>query len=245
MRIFSESVQDHHLDMSALVDDGLIHDIAPDTIRHLIDDSVADRLQEYIQTVTRPSQLPCFKEAVHDTISSNASSSARLFYLFMDVLRLRVLEPALTGSTRALANMSVAERERMVRSRRDLPLPLKNKLLKMFQMVTVSIFLRVAPDSPFEAMDYPKREMRAQIHPEHRQHDFEYSMLAPSAEDGVERCVPDVDEVIVGSGSGAGVAAHTLAAQGVRCLVLEKRRYFSPEQMHFDDCEGFRTLYEG
>lgn len=245
MNFFTDEITDRHLDTLVLLADGIVHDVSPNKVRDLVSDEVVNRLDEYVKTVTRPSQLPGFKEAIANSINSNSTTSVRMFCMVMDVLNSRIASPALTGSTKLVSEMSLSEREAMLRSWRDSPFSQKNRLFRLIALLTISTFLRVAPEIQFEAIGYPKRDTRDLLHPDYKPDIFEYKMLEPPASDDVELFLPSIDVVIVGSGSGAGVVAHTLAREGIKCLVLEKGKYYKPDELKFDDLEGYQKMYEG
>ena len=68
-------------------------------------------------------------------------------------------------------------------------------------------------------------------------------MEKPSFE-GAEIYLPDIDVIIIGSGAGSGVVAHTLANDGYKTLVLEKES-ISASELQFDDHTGVKQLYQG
>lgn len=246
MKIFPDTITDRHMEIFVNLADGLIHEVAPEKIRDLVSDSFDEKkLNEYVNTVTRPSQLVGFKENIRNSINRNSSNSVKLFCLVMEVLGLRITSPVLTGSTKLITEMTVAEREKVVLSWRNSPLSSLNRLFSLMELITVSTFLKVAPPIQFEAIDYPKSEARPQIHEDYKPNSFEYKMLEPPASPDVELYLPNIDVVIVGSGSGAGVVAHTLAKDNIKCLILEKGKYFKEEEMNFDELEGYPALYEG
>lgn len=245
MNFLPDVITDQHLDTLALLADGIIHDVAPEKVRDLVSDDVVPKVDEYVRTVTRPSQLPGFKEAVAKSVGNTSTTSVRMFCFIMNVLNSRIASAALTGSTKLISEMTLSEREAMLKSWRDSPISQKNRLFRLIAALTVTTFIRVAPDIQFEIMDYPKRDTRDSLHADYKPDVFEYKMLEPPVADDVELFLPSIDVVIIGSGSGAGVVAHTLAREGIKCLVLEKGKYYKPEEFQFDDTEGYDKLYEG
>ena len=55
----------------------------------------------------------------------------------------------------------------------------------------------------------------------------------------------ETDILIVGSGSGGGVAAATLAQQGFKVLVVEQGNYTPVDELKGNQAEGFGKLYMG
>ena len=70
-------------------------------------------------------------------------------------------------------------------------------------------------------------------------HDFEFIQFPP----GDETEVLETDVVIVGSGCGGGVAARTIAAAGLRVMVVDKGHYWSPEYLPVSEEQGPTRLF--
>ena len=56
--------------------------------------------------------------------------------------------------------------------------------------------------------------------------------------------VIETDVLVIGSGAGGGVAASHLAQQGWKTLVVEKGKYFTPQELPGNAREGLPSLYE-
>eukprot|EP00892_Ulva_mutabilis_P009280 jgi/Ulvmu1/6724/UM030_0057.1 len=66
----------------------------------------------------------------------------------------------------------------------------------------------------------------------------------PAAEAAVAEAVVECDVLVIGSGSGGGVAAAVLAAAGLRVLVAEKGPYMDPTELPRADDAAFSAVYE-
>lgn len=243
--IFQDKVEDYHMKPFMALADGLVHEVRPEVVQPFVDrDFPQARVEEYTTSVTKPLQIPGFREYVQELINSNATGAVQLFCLLMSLLSLRVLSPILTGTTKLVTEMDEEEREKVLLSMRDSPLEFKNKAFGVLLKLTISTFQRVAPDAHMDAMGYPKHELREQIYEDYKPDTFKFTMRDPPASNDVELSMPDIDVVIVGSGSGAGVAAHTLSRAGKKVLVLEKGTYFVPSELNFDELSGYKALYE-
>lgn len=232
-----------HLELFGLLSDALIHNVSPEKIRPYINPSFDEaKIQEYVRTVTKPSENPRYGAFIEEAVKS--TSQVGLFATLMTILDLRILSPVLTGTTKLFRDMTEEERAVVLRRMRDSPIELKNKVFKSITILAFSTFQRVCPDIHNEAMGYPRVEAREKVYDGFEHEVFKYVMTAPPSLDGVELYMPNVDVAIIGSGSGAGVVAHTLAQENIKVLVIEKGKYYSPDELKFDDSTGYKALYE-
>lgn len=246
MGLFPDSVEEKYLDVFMAIADGFVREVDPAVIRDYVDkDFPQERIDEYVAKVGRPSKMEGFRELIKDAILSNTSESVRLFGILMNALDLRILAPVITGSTTLVKDMTDEQKENMLRSWRDSPIQAKQRIFRLLFNLTVSTYQRVAPKIHKEALDVPDTDVREVLYEGHKPDEFRYTMMDPPKSDNVELYLPNIDAVIIGSGSGAGVTAHTLAESGLKVLVLEKGKYYHPSEFNFNELTGWNALYEG
>ncbi|CUM64462.1 uncharacterized protein PRCAT00002066001 [Priceomyces carsonii] len=240
-----EVIDDKHVDTFLLLADTIVHDTSIGNIEDLVDpDFPKDKLEEYVSTFTKPSEIPGFKESIKDCLNGGPVKASKLFVVLMSVLDSRILAPSLTGSLTLIRDMPIERREALLKSWRDSPILAKRRLFKSLYSLTVAIFVRSASDLHNKAIGFPAREMRQELYEGQKIDDFRYTFMKKPKAEGHTLHLPNIDVLIVGSGSGAGVVAHTLAESGYTTLVLEKGKYFANSEFAFDDNEGSKALYE-
>lgn len=246
MGIFADSVLDKHLDVFMAIADGFLREVDPATIKEYVDrDFPKDRINEYAASVGRPSSIPGFRDYIKLTVENNTTETVRLFGLLMSALDSRILSPPVTGSTTLIREMTDEQKENMLRSWRDSPFQFKQRLFRLMFNLTLATFQRVAPAIHKEAMGVPPTDVREVLYEGHQPDEFRYKMMDLPVSNNVELYLPNVDAVIIGSGSGAGVTAHTLAEAGMKVLVIEKGKYYHQLEFPTDEIEGWQSLYEG
>nr|CAB75353.1 long chain fatty alcohol oxidase [Candida tropicalis] len=241
-----DKVDYKNVDTLLLLCDGIIHETTVDEIRNVIDPNFPeDKYEEYVKTFTKPSQTPGFRETIYDIINANTTDAIHSFIILTTALDSRILAPTLTNSLTPIREMSLPERERLLASWRDSPIAAKRRLFRLVSSLTLSTFVRLASDLHLKAIHYPERDLREKAYESQEIDPFKYSFEEKPKFDGAESYLPDIDVIIIGSGAGAGVVAHTLANDGYKTLVLEKGRYFSNLELNFNDKDGVQELYQG
>ncbi|KAK6455377.1 long chain fatty acid oxidase [Scheffersomyces xylosifermentans] len=236
-----EAVEDWHADIFANLADGVIHGTTAEAIKaYLAPDFPPEKVSEYLEKLT-PSKNREFKEIVKETINSGTSESTKAFILFTTILGTRILSPLITNSVTLVEDMTIQQKESLLRVWRDSPFETKRKLFRASFQITVAAFVRTC-ELHQKAVSYPGRELRETLYEDQQIDTFKYTMLKKPVGDVLS--VPDIDVLIIGSGSGAGVVAHTLAQEGYISLVLEKGKYYSRDQFNFGDKEGYKNLYQ-
>ncbi|KAG7664597.1 uncharacterized protein J8A68_001892 [[Candida] subhashii] len=237
--------EDKHIETFLALADGIVHETSVENIKDLVSpDFPREKLEEYVKTFTRPSQTPAFKEQITTVFNKTPTSSVTSFVITMNALRSRIFSPLFTNSMTLITDMTLKQREELLASWRDSPVPLKRRLFRSIYSVTMSTFVLLANDLHLKAIGYPGRELRETLYKGQQVDPFRYEFLDKPIKEGSELHLPEIDALVIGSGSGAGVVAHTLAKEGYKSLVLEKGKYYHPSELKFNDYEGVNALYE-
>ncbi|KAI3405931.2 hypothetical protein KGF56_001150 [Candida oxycetoniae] len=235
-----------HVQTFSYLADGIIHETPIEVIKEVIDpDFPAEEYELYIKSLSRPSLLPEFKESVLNLINNNTTKATQLFIVLTTALESRILAPIFTNSMTLIKDMTLQEREQLLASWRDSPLLMKRRLFRMVCSLTLKTFVTIGNELHNKAIHYPGKSIREQAYEGHVVDPFKYNFVKKPEFDGAELYLGDIDVLIIGSGAGAGVVAHTLAKDGFKSLVLEKGKYFSSEEFVMNDAEGVCELYQG
>lgn len=203
------------------------------------------QLPLHLHSYLCPSQTPKFREALETSISLLTTETRKQLISILTTLDTPLLSIILTGSTTLVRNMTMDRKSKVVAGWRDSHLAVYRHLFRSFYLLSVPLFVGLAPDSHNRLIGYPGRDNRPVERLASPGSIYNYSLLPKPAVPGTELNMSRFDTLIVGSGSGAGVVAHTLSENGISALVVEKGQYFPQLQYHFDDLEGSQKLYEG
>ncbi|CAH6722829.1 putative long-chain-alcohol oxidase [[Candida] jaroonii] len=236
-------VKESDLDAFVALADAMVGEVRPEDIK---DDLPAnfpmERLEEYCKLV--PSKIPTFRSDVATTVNNAGITASRLFVIINRLLQSRITAPTLTGSMTLVTEMTLEERVSLMNRWKASPIEALRKLHKSFFQATIKTFTTTAGELHNLAMGYPDDEKRASLYENQKIDNFKYKMMDRVTNDSIELHLPNIDAVIIGSGSGSGVVAHTLSNEGYKCLVLEKGKYYTKEEFVFPDAEGMKNLYE-
>lgn len=236
-------VDESQIDTYMALADTFIPEVDPQVIKgRLAPEFPMDRLDEFCKLI--PSRVPNFRTHVVESINNNGIDSARKFLLVIRLLSSRITAPVLTSSTTLITDMTLEEKQELLRSWRDSPLPPKRQLFRSLYSLTVATYCSAAGDLYYLAIGHPGKDIRSTLYDGQEIDTFRYQMIDRARSDGAELYLPNVDALIVGSGAGAGVTAHTLQSAGINCLVLEKGKYYPPQEYNFSEIEGLKALYE-
>lgn len=238
-------VESKHVDVFAMLANGIVHEGSPQDIEpYLSPNFPKEKLNEYLKGYSKPSDMPEFKTMVLATVNRASAGSVRMFCLAMDLLDNRITAPALTSSTTLVRDMTPQQVESLLQDWRDSYFAGKRRLFRTVLAITMASFGKCATELHLKAVGYPGRELREKLWEEQEIDPYVYPMLPKPNMDGDELYLPEIDVIIIGSGSGAGVVAHTLSQEGLKSLVLEKGKYYNNSEFLFDDAKGFENLYE-
>lgn len=121
----------------------------------------------------------------------------------------------------------------------------KRRLFRAICALSGTTIVRLASELHLKAIHFPQRDLRETAYEGQVIDPFRYDFMEKPSFEGAEIYLPDIDVIIIGSGAGSGVVAHTLANDGYKTLVLEKGKYFSASELQFDDHTGVKQLYQG
>ncbi|ODV77956.1 long chain fatty acid oxidase [Suhomyces tanzawaensis NRRL Y-17324] len=244
--LFPMEVTDEQLHTVVLLMDAAIHEVSAETVAPYLDKNFPrEKLDKYLEEYSRPSKLKGFKELLREAISSNTTptQTQRDFRFLGASLMSKLAAPIFTNSLKTVPEMTLEEREDLLKSWRDSYLPIKRKLFAIIVTLGIVGFVRLATDLHNAACGYPGRDTREKMYEGHEKSDFRYEMMSKPEVEGEVLSLPDLDVLIVGSGAGSGVVAQTLSEQGYKCLVLEKGKYYHQSEYSFNELEG-TALYE-
>lgn len=241
----SLSVSNEHVSFLMALADGIVNTVKPEDLESYVDSSV-DRnfLEEYCNTYTKPSEIPGFGDVIKEVINESGYQAIRLLILLLTVFSSRVLSPSLTGSLKLVTEMSQKEKEELLLGWSNSYIKPKRRLFRLIYILSVTTFVRLSNELHNDLIGFPGKETRQKLHEGQPADDFRYEMMQKPAADNAELHLPEFDVLIMGSGAGAGVTAHSLSNAGHKCLVLEKGEYFRNSELNFNEDEGFKSLYE-
>ncbi|KAI5954417.1 hypothetical protein KGF54_002192 [Candida jiufengensis] len=246
MALLPDIADESHAQTFSYLVDGVIHDIPIEIAREFLSNDLnEEEIIEYTKFYTKPSDLPQFKQQVLDVINTNTTNATQLFILTMTILDSKILAPTFTNSITLVKDMSLKERENLIKSWRDSPIPLKNRLYRMCVSLGLKTFVTINNELHLKAIHYPGKDLKEKAYSTQEIDPFKYDFVKKPQFQNSEIYLPDIDVVIIGSGAGAGVVAHTLANDGYKTLTLEKGKYFSTSEYNFSDCDGMQELYQG
>ncbi|EPQ29030.1 uncharacterized protein PFL1_03320 [Pseudozyma flocculosa PF-1] len=157
---------------------------------------------------------------------------------------------ALTGYLGPYQSLSRQDREAVLKKWSASPISLLRKAASGLRGIVLLVFYRNHqpaweaigyPDGP--ADDWQKNAPQQEPAVPHYEYIFENDKLAAQPE-GTELIV-DTEVLVIGTGSGGGVAGSYLAQRGVRTLIVDKGIYLRPDQVVGREDQGYSLLYEG
>lgn len=235
-------LNDDDIDVFMYLADALISEVDANSLKHEISPGFPmEKLHEYAKLT--PSKIPGYRDGLLYALNNTGTYSANTLKKLSVVLNSKFLAPVLTGSFTLVKDMTIEQRQSLLFKWRDSSIPDLRKLSRSFTTAAVNLFSKMAGDLHNQAIGYPGKELRNQLYDNADTDDFSYSMMDKPG-DNSDLYLPNIDVIIIGSGAGAGVTAHTLSQEGYKCLVLEKGKYYKSSEFNFDDNEGFKDLYE-
>lgn len=181
--------------------------------------------------------------------ASLGPASLRDLSLLFILLSTRLGCLALTGAVGPFYELSRQRREQIIMSWGASPISLFRKAASGLRGLTLMLYYRTHPLA-WQAVGYSEginkdwenaaSEEAAVKHFHYRFENDRIRHSSPEAE-----VVIDTEVLIIGSGSGGGVAASYLSQRGVKTLVVDKGIYLRPSDMRGSEDEGYTSLYDG
>lgn len=150
----------------------------------------------------------------------------------------RVGALALTGKATPLTGLSVAEREQILQGWSTARLPALRTIYRTVTALGKLYWIRTSPTLGY-VLGYPRIPSHGA--PAKAGYPFQFLQIPPGSASEPE--IIETDIVIVGSGCGGAVAAHTLAQAGHKVMVVDKSYYFSPETLPLSELEGTMHMF--
>ncbi|CAN3376999.1 hypothetical protein DIURU_002004 [Diutina rugosa] len=237
-------VGDAPLEVFMFFADGIVHEVNPSSLApYVAPDFPSERLDSFLSQQRRPSDIPGFSDQIRATVNRTNTESIKNFNRVFAVLDSRILAPLLTNTLQLARDMTPTERENLLKSLRDSPIPAKRKLWRSIHSLSMSTFAKLAGDDLHKAMGY-SGETRTAAYEGNTVDTFRYTFMEKPHASGHKLYIPGLDAIIIGSGSGAGVVAKTLSENGYKSLVIEKGKYFHPSEFPKTEADATKDLYE-
>lgn len=151
----------------------------------------------------------------------------------------RVGALALTGRATPLDCLPVADRADVLRNWASSRIPIIRLLHRSITQMTKLFWVRTSPTLGL-MLGYPRIPTHSL--PAQDGYPFQFIQIPPGSANEPE--VIETDVVIVGSGCGGAVAAHTLAKSGLKVLVVDKSYYFTPSMLPLSELEASLHLFD-
>lgn len=237
-------VGDAPLEVFMFFADGIVHEVNPSSLApYVAPDFPSERLDSFLSQQRRPLDIPGFSDQIRATVNRTNTDLIKNFNRVFAVLDSRILAPLLTNTLQLARDMTPTERENLLMSLRDSPIPAKRKLWRSIYSLSMSTFAKLAGDDLHKAMGY-LGETRTAAYEGNTVDTFRYTFMEKPHALGHKLYIPGLDAIIIGLGLGAGVVAKTLSENGYKLLVIEKGKYFHPLEFPKTEADATKDLYE-
>ncbi|CEH15334.1 related to long chain fatty alcohol oxidase [Ceraceosorus bombacis] len=251
--IFSDSQK---ATLSAVADVFVPHLEGEDAARVIasLPTTASDRQRELVAAFAKDGFIdhPYLVDAwAHQARTSLSITTLNQISLLLTVLSTRAGTFALTGRLTAFPNLPRKDREAIMYGWLSSPITLIQKAAAGFKGLSLITYYRFHQPA-WEATGYadsqaddwqPHSEQTKDLDKPRYEYEFENDKVVtqPAGTD----VIIDTDVLIIGSGSGGGVAAQYLAQRGLRVLVVDKGGYLRQKDVLGREDQGYGEMYEG
>ena len=205
-------------------------------IRQTTKPDAAERTLEDDYLCESPTSYPAFKEAVFRFIGRFIDQDSKNGLLFiLNALSYRAGALLLTGRSTPVTELSLTERQAILREWSNAYLPMYRDLFRSLTQLTISMWIRTSPTLG-RILTYPRTPIN---HNFGEAFSFDFVQIPP----GNDRETIEADIVIVGSGCTGAVAASVLSQAGLSVLVVDKSYYWPPEYLPMTEMDASSNLF--
>ncbi|KAI5777138.1 hypothetical protein EDC01DRAFT_427426 [Geopyxis carbonaria] len=199
-----------------------------------------EKVREALRALARerPSEVPEFVETIGKLLPKVAPRvKVEELKAFLGLLSFRATAVMLTGRVTLFQDLGQREREEVLLGWKHSRFETLRRVFDSLTSLILSSYIRTSSVAE-DGMQFPCAASAAAVP---RGQDFAFTFLPPSA--STLTALPAFDAIIIGSGSGGGVAAKTLSEAGMRVLVVEKGSYI-PGAQALSQAEAMGRRYE-
>ena len=227
---------------------------AADVLSHLPVDAT-DRQRELAPRFvkegfkTTPYLLDCAAQKIK---TSTSPSLAGEINLFLTILSTRAGCLAFSGFLGPFASLDRATREKIIIGWFYSRIPVLRKASLGLKATILLVYYRFHQPA-WEAIGYPDGRPDDWTRPSQGGeaqaatpvYDYKFENEKIAAQPSGSEIIVDTEVLVIGSGSGGGVAGSYLAQRGVRTLIVDKGIYLHPDKVVGREDQGYGLLYEG
>lgn len=240
--------------MIAIADAFVPHLEGPDAARVMasLPQTASDRQRELVADFARDGFIDdphLIDHLAHQMSKSLSKKTIGDINLLLTILGTRAGTLLLTGHVSPFATLDRKSREAAISRWAFMPLSMMQKAAAGFKGLSLIVYYRFHQPA-WEAVGYLdgpaadwKEANEAEKEESHYPYKFENEYIATQSVE--HEVVLDTDVLIIGSGSGGGVAASYLAQRGLRVLVADKGTYMRPNDIKGREDQGYPDMYEG
>ncbi|SPC67324.1 related to long chain fatty alcohol oxidase [Ustilago sp. UG-2017b] len=196
-----------------------------------------------------PRLLDCAAQQIKASSSSKVAGDINLF---LTLLSTRPGTMALSGYVGPFAQLDRATREKIIFGWITSRLTLFRKAASGLKGIVLLVYYRNHQPA-WEAIGYPDGRpddwtrpiQGGEAAPAAAVYDYKFENEKIATQPSGSEIIVDTEVLVIGSGSGGGVAASYLAQRGVRTLVVDKGIYLHPDKVVGREDQSYGLLYEG